>query len=184
MSRSRFGRPVRTSGVAAPTSASVTAAGVAVGNASRTLAAAPAAWGDAIDVPLTVRVAASPVIQAPVMSTPGATRSTQLPALENGAKPSSRSLAATVRAERIGIVAEGGSKPETVLDALVLDVIFEGDRLVYVVRSEELGAVLRLFDRQPWTHRARSPGDRLRIGWSEQDLIVFPANDKASGGRE
>ena len=93
-------------------------------------------------------------------------------------------VAATVRAERIGIVAEGGPEPETVLDALVLDVIFEGDRLVYVVRSEELGAVLRLFDRQPWTHRARSPGDRLRIGWSGQDLIVFPAYSKASGGRE
>ncbi len=78
-----------------------TMAGVADGEPCSTLAAAPAApaaCGEAIDVPLIVLVAVVPVCQAPVMPCPGAITSTQLPRLEDDAKASALVLAATVSA--------------------------------------------------------------------------------------
>ena len=75
MYRSLFGpdgRPVTTPLVALATSSSRTCAGVQLGLAPRTSAAAPATCGEAIDVPLIVLVALGPPIQADVMLEPGA----------------------------------------------------------------------------------------------------------------
>ena len=59
-----------------------TCCGVAFGLSSRYSAAAPAVCGEAIDVPLMVFVASSPVFHALVMFTPGANQSTQFPKFE------------------------------------------------------------------------------------------------------
>ncbi len=93
---------------------------------------------------------------------------------------------AALRAERVRVLGPGEPGPGAVLDARVADVIFEGDRLVYVLAAEGLGgAVLRVFDQRPWAGRPRVPGEPVRVGWSERDLLVYPAaaaGEKQEGG--
>src|SRR4051812_49679814 len=84
------------SAVALSLSAAATSAGVAVGLALRYRAAAPATCGAAIEVPLSVAVIVALPIQSDLTSTPGATRSTQLPKFEKSANPSVLLLAAAV----------------------------------------------------------------------------------------
>ena len=82
--------------VAAPVSASRTCCGVASGFVPSTSAAAPATCGAAIEVPLIVAVAVSPVRAADRIRAPGANRSRQLPQFENDARASALSEAPTV----------------------------------------------------------------------------------------
>src|ERR1700694_3205841 len=77
-------------------SAASTWAAVAVGLTWRYSAIVPATCGVAIDVPLIVFVADALPIHADLMFTPGALMSTQLPRLENDAKPSLMAGAPTV----------------------------------------------------------------------------------------
>jgi hypothetical protein len=65
--------------VAEPTTAAAMVAGLAEGFAWRRRAATPATWGEAIDVPLIVRVAESLVLHVEVIDVPGAKTSTQVP---------------------------------------------------------------------------------------------------------
>src|SRR5262245_27326344 len=83
--------PERTPCVAWSSTQRSTCAGVEPGFRSRQSAATPAAWGDAIDVPL--NVAEPPPLRAEVMSRPGPKTSTQVPVFENAARASLRSLA-------------------------------------------------------------------------------------------
>ena len=69
-------------GVALDASSEATVADVAVGLAASANAAAPATWGDAMDVPLSRLVAVLLVFQADVMPVPGAKISKQVPKLE------------------------------------------------------------------------------------------------------
>ena len=78
---------------------SATWAGVAVGYDVSTMAAAPAACGDAIEVPLFTSVSEYESKAAAVMSMPGAKRSRQEPELEKKARASVMSVAPTVRAD-------------------------------------------------------------------------------------
>ena len=89
-------------GVAVAISWLVTVAGVAVGVALRTRAAAPATCGAAIEVPLIVAVAVLLVLHADVMPWPGAKRSVQVPKLENEARVSAVVVALTVIASATG----------------------------------------------------------------------------------
>src|SRR5215211_4679159 len=102
LNSSRFGLPapgsVITFGVAVLMIADVTCAALADGLRSRTVAAAPATCGDAIDVPDMVAVAVSFAMPAETMSTPGAYRSVQVPKFDNDARRSLMSLAAVVMA--------------------------------------------------------------------------------------
>src|SRR5829696_6294305 len=75
-------RPVRTSTVALSVSVLATWAGVRLGSASRSIAAAPATCGVAIEVPLIVFVAVLLVNQAEVIEEPGANTSRQEPMFE------------------------------------------------------------------------------------------------------
>ena len=59
----------------------------------------PETWGQAMEVPLMVLVASSPLIHVEVMSTPGAKISTQAPQLEKEARASDESVAPTVMAQ-------------------------------------------------------------------------------------
>jgi hypothetical protein len=56
-----------------------TCAGLHEGCMARSIAAAPATWGEAIEVPLRTLVAVFEVAQSEVIWTPGAYRSTQGP---------------------------------------------------------------------------------------------------------
>lgn len=82
----RFGEPVPALPTllldAVDTNFWATAAGVAVGCCCNTWAATPATCGLAIDVPLMVLTAVSPVYQAELMELPGANTSRQEPKLE------------------------------------------------------------------------------------------------------
>src|SRR5262245_60170337 len=84
--------------VALETIAFETSAGVADGLVSRYRAATPVTCGVAIEVPLIVLVAVSPVAHAEVMLTPGENRSTQLPMLAHEGFPSAGPVALTVSA--------------------------------------------------------------------------------------
>src|SRR3989441_11045162 len=101
-------------GLALPISASCTWAGVADGLVSRYRAAAPATCGVAMDVPLMVLVARSPVSQSDVVFTPGAKISTHGPKLENDAMLSLMSVAPTVSASGAlaGEVLQASGAPE------------------------------------------------------------------------
>merc|ERR1719384_1686595 len=65
-------KPVRTFSAALPSSSSKTAEAFLSGSASRTRAAAPETWGQAIDVPLKLRLPVSKVCDALTTLLPGA----------------------------------------------------------------------------------------------------------------
>jgi putative spermidine/putrescine transport system ATP-binding protein len=76
-----------------------------------------------------------------------------------------------IRAERIAL----GVGDQRVV-AQVVDVVFEGDRLVYEVRVPAFGgASLRLFDLAPLDHPRHAPGSAVSVGWSPRDVYVFAA---------
>ena len=86
MNNKRLGEPtsadVTRLGVAEATSALRTCVGDSAPFAPRRRAAAPATWGEAIEVPLIVFVAVDDVYQADLMLEPGAKMSRQFPKFE------------------------------------------------------------------------------------------------------
>ena len=77
-------------------SSAVTWDGVHVGCSWRTKAPAPAACGEAMEVPLSVAVAVSEVLQVERIDEPGAKVSTQVPKLENEERTSEMVVAPMV----------------------------------------------------------------------------------------
>jgi putative spermidine/putrescine transport system ATP-binding protein len=89
-----------------------------------------------------------------------------------------REVLCALRAEQIRLVPSSDPTPalDTVLEAEVLEIVFEGDRMVYMVHAEQLGNVdLRAFDHDPLHHACSAVGDRVRIGWNAADLMIFSA---------
>jgi putative spermidine/putrescine transport system ATP-binding protein len=83
---------------------------------------------------------------------------------------------AALRAEQIRIApgAEALAGLATVLEGIVTDVIFEGERVVYEVGVAPLGGMtLRVFDHDPQEHAGFAPGARVFLGWNPRDLLVF-----------
>ena len=72
-------------------------------------------------------------------------------------------MSGAIRAEQIRIAA-GRNKPagvETAVVGVVVDAIFEGERIVYEVEVPALGgAVLRVFDHDAENHQQFEPGRR------------------------
>jgi len=97
----------------------------------------------------------------------------------NGARLAAGAPAkAALRAEQIRIAADPGRLAglDAVLAGTVVDVIFEGERVVYEVRPEAAGLpILRVFDHDPEAHAEYSPGTGVFLGWNARDLIVFSA---------
>jgi putative spermidine/putrescine transport system ATP-binding protein len=82
-----------------------------------------------------------------------------------------QSVELAIRAERIVVDGDRAG-----LAALIQDVVFEGDRLVYEVRVPALAdAVLRVIDPDPLRLPRRDRGDSLTVGWSPRDVFVFTA---------
>ncbi len=85
---------------------------------------------------------------------------------------------AAIRAEQIRIAAERSALAglETVLPGTVSDIIFEGDRVVYEVRSALPGeGLLRVFDHDAAWHGHHEAGDTVHLGWNARDLFVYKA---------
>jgi putative spermidine/putrescine transport system ATP-binding protein len=83
---------------------------------------------------------------------------------------------AALRAEQIRTAAsaEALAGLATVIEGVVADVIFEGERVVYEVRLAPLGGMtLRVFDHDPQEHAGFAAGARVYLGWNPRDLLVF-----------
>jgi putative spermidine/putrescine transport system ATP-binding protein len=78
-----------------------------------------------------------------------------------------------IRAEQVR-VADDQSALDATIAAVVETTLFEGDRLIYTVRSPELvEARLRIIDHDPTARRVFGRGDLIRIGWNSGDLMIF-----------
>ncbi|MBR7651691.1 ABC transporter ATP-binding protein [Brucella oryzae] len=89
---------------------------------------------------------------------------------------SGANVACAIRAEqiRIGGSAAAHAELDTVLEGIVTDAIFEGERIVYELRVPALGDVLmRVFDHDPIGHSQFAEGETVHLGWNARDLIVF-----------
>jgi putative spermidine/putrescine transport system ATP-binding protein len=83
-----------------------------------------------------------------------------------------------IRAEQVRIAAAGAPLAglDTIVDGIVADVIFEGDRVVYEIAAPAAGdTVLRVFDHDPVGHNQFEPGSSVQLGWNEIDVLVFSA---------
>ncbi|PRH85947.1 polyamine ABC transporter ATP-binding protein [Labrys okinawensis] len=81
-----------------------------------------------------------------------------------------------VRAEQIRIApsADRLQGLDTVVDGVVVDSIFEGERIVYEIRVPALDdALLRVFDHDPVAHQQFTPGEAVSLGWNAKDMHVF-----------
>lgn len=100
--------------------------------------------------------------------------------LGDGQKPveAGDAVSCAIRAEqiRIGSKAESGAGFDTKLEGVVVDAIFEGERIVYELRIPALGdALMRVFDHDPVGHSQFEDGTTVSLGWNARDLIVFAA---------
>jgi putative spermidine/putrescine transport system ATP-binding protein len=89
-----------------------------------------------------------------------------------GLRPGAK-VEVALRAERISLCPPGN--PEPGIDAVVREVIFEGDRLVYGLHVEALGGVrLLVFDYDRGTRAMAAAGDKVGLTWRPADLMIFP----------
>jgi len=80
-----------------------------------------------------------------------------------------------IRAEQVRLLDDGAAEYDTVLEGLIAQRIFEGDRMVYQVRVPALAdAILFVFDHDPVHHTEHPPESRVRLGWNARDLFAFP----------
>jgi putative spermidine/putrescine transport system ATP-binding protein len=97
-----------------------------------------------------------------------------------GGAPQAAGAAATgaVRAEQVRIAARGSELGalDTVIEGLVTDAIFEGERIVYEVGVPALGNLtMRVFDHDAESHQQFASGDAVSLGWNARDMHVFGA---------
>jgi putative spermidine/putrescine transport system ATP-binding protein len=78
-----------------------------------------------------------------------------------------------IRAEQVRIASDQSALDATIA-AVIETTLFEGDRLIYTVRSPDLlEARLRIIDHDPTARRVFGRGDLIRIGWNRGDLMIF-----------
>ena len=81
-----------------------------------------------------------------------------------------------IRAEQVRIGTEGAHLPdcETRLTGTVHDAIFEGERLLYIVRADlGEGAEFQIYHHDPTEFDLFEIGARVRIGWRSTDMRIF-----------
>ncbi|MFD1881933.1 ABC transporter ATP-binding protein [Paracoccus pacificus] len=81
-----------------------------------------------------------------------------------------------IRAEQIRIAGSAAALAscDTRLAATVSDVIFEGERLLYVVHSPDLPATeIRIYHHDPAAFDLFEVGSDVSIGWNARDLKIF-----------
>ncbi len=81
----------------------------------------------------------------------------------------------TIRAEQLRIA--GGGEPlsgcDTVCEGAISDVIFEGERLLYMVKVPALQRTLQVFHHDPESYALFDVGQPVKLGWCARDLIIF-----------
>lgn len=87
-----------------------------------------------------------------------------------------QTVTGALRAEQIRIAGEAAQLQalDTRLEGRVLDVIFEGERIVYdvaLIRPE--GHTLRVFDHDPLHHTQFETGQTVHLGWNARDVMIF-----------
>lgn len=83
---------------------------------------------------------------------------------------------AAIRAEQIRIDTDPARLDglDTLLDGVLRDVIFEGDRQLCEVTVPELGdTVLRIYRHDPEVAEALAVGAAVTLGWNARDLLIF-----------
>lgn len=88
-----------------------------------------------------------------------------------------------VRAEQIRIAPKGAALDdvEVQFEGTVVDVIFEGERLLYEIKVPALGEEpIRIFHHDQNDFSAHEIGQAVQIGWKSRDLHVFVAGQQGS----
>jgi putative spermidine/putrescine transport system ATP-binding protein len=81
-------------------------------------------------------------------------------------------VVAALRAEKVRI---GGGDQEGGLDATIEETVFEGDRLVYRLHVDALAdQPLLAFDYAQNEAKPRAVGEKVRVSWHQDDLMIFP----------
>ena len=80
-----------------------------------------------------------------------------------------------LRAERIRLHRDGRGTIEGRLQGTIADVIFEGDRLVCVIRLDDLDLELRAFVGEGFDRDRWRSGDRVEVAFESADLPLFAA---------
>ncbi len=80
-----------------------------------------------------------------------------------------------IRAEQIRIAADRAhlGPCDTVLEGVVADTIFEGERLLYVVNVPALQGELQIYHHDPTSYALFDVGAPVHLGWNARDLLVF-----------
>ncbi len=90
--------------------------------------------------------------------------------------PAGSTVEVAVRAERIRPLERIDDPCPPAVEATIMEVIFEGDRLVYSARAEALGNVLLHFvDADPARRGSHAVGERVVLAWRPADTMVFGA---------
>jgi putative spermidine/putrescine transport system ATP-binding protein len=81
-------------------------------------------------------------------------------------------VVAALRAEKVRI---GGGDQEGGLDATIAETVFEGDRLVYRLHVDAWpDQELLAFDYAQNEAKPRAVGEKVRVSWHRNDLMIFP----------
>ncbi|WP_087149315.1 ABC transporter ATP-binding protein [Pararhizobium antarcticum] len=81
-----------------------------------------------------------------------------------------------IRAERVQIAPTHAelSGCDTIVDGIVADAIFEGERVVYEISVASMGNVLlRVFDHDLAAHGQFVAGTAVSLGWNARDVLYF-----------
>ncbi len=80
-----------------------------------------------------------------------------------------------IRAEQIRVAADRAhlGACETILDGVVADTIFEGERLLYIVNVPALQGELQIYHHDPTSYALFDIGAPVCLGWNARDMLVF-----------
>ena len=99
-----------------------------------------------------------------------------LPGKHIGAIAPGQPARGAIRAEQIRLTGPGATPAQcdTMLPATVRDVIFEGERLHYILSCDTLaGAEFQVYHHDPQALDLFTPGAAVTIGWAARDLKIF-----------
>ncbi|MBX3569583.1 MAG: ABC transporter ATP-binding protein [Rhizobiaceae bacterium] len=94
----------------------------------------------------------------------------------NGSLAPGASASGAIRAEQIRVGASTATMSglDTIVEGIVQDAIFEGERTVYEIVVAAVGEVtLRVFDHDPAGHSQFDIGAPVFLGWNARDLMIF-----------
>ena len=80
-----------------------------------------------------------------------------------------------VRAEQIQFVVRSDQIFENIVSGVIVQSIFEGDRVVYEVRVSDMNnSSVYVFDHNPDLHKKYSCNENVQLGWNASKFYVFP----------